>query len=158
MNAAYERLIQHLDSHEFRYSANADEHSIIAEFRGEVGHYRILAQVTDEVKLFQVFGSAPVRIPPGAKPAVAETLTRVNCGLRLGKFEMELDEGEFRFQVAQILTDDELDDEVIQRMIQTTLAMLDRYLPAVLAVIYGNEVPKDAVRHAEGGLRPDAGD
>jgi len=82
MNAAYERLIQTLDSHEFRYSANADEHSIIAEFRGEVGHYRILAQVTDEVKLFQVFGSAPVRIPPGAKPAVAETLTRVNCGLR----------------------------------------------------------------------------
>jgi len=43
---------------------------------------------------------------------------------------MELDEGEFRFQIAQILTDDELDDEVIQRMIQTTLAMLDRYLPA----------------------------
>jgi hypothetical protein len=31
------------------------------------------------------------------------------------------------------------------------MSMLDMYLPAVLSVIYGNELPKDAIRCAEAG-------
>ena len=31
----------------------------------------------------------------------------------------------------------------------TTMSMLDMYLPAVLSVIYGNELPKDAIRCVE---------
>ena len=31
------------------------------------------------------------------------------------------------------------------------MVMLNTYLPAILSVIYGNELPKDAVRHAEPG-------
>ena len=34
-----------------------------------------------------------------------------------------------------------------------TVAMLDTYLPAVLSVVYGNELPADAVRCVEAGLR-----
>jgi hypothetical protein len=40
---------------------------------------------------------------------------------------------------------------VIDRLIAVTMAMLDMYLPAVLSVIYGNELPKDAIRCVEGG-------
>ena len=42
-------------------------------------------------------------------------------------------------------------DGVIDRLITATMAMLDMYLPAVLSVIYGNELPKDAIRSVEGG-------
>jgi hypothetical protein len=31
------------------------------------------------------------------------------------------------------------------------MSMFNIYLPAILSVIYGNELPKDAVRHAEPG-------
>ena len=41
-------------------------------------------------------------------------------------------------------------DGVIDRLITVTMAMLDMYLPAVLSVIYGNELPKDAIRCVEG--------
>ncbi len=34
--------------------------------------------------------------------------------------------------------------------------MLDRYLPAILSVVYGNETPKDAIRHVELPNLPDA--
>ena len=34
-------------------------------------------------------------------------------------------------------------------MLGTTMAMLDLYLPAILSVIYGNELPGDAIRHVE---------
>jgi hypothetical protein len=41
----------------------------------------------------------------------------------------------------------------IDRMIGTTVNMLDTYLPALLSVIYANELPKEAVARVEAGWR-----
>ncbi len=149
MNAAYEKLIQHLDSQNIGYWSRSEDRSICADFRGDVGMYRVIARVDADDSLFQVFGYSPVRVPPGSRPAIAETVVRVNCGLKVGKFEMDYDEGELRFQAAQFLPDDDLEDATIQRLLGTTMAMLNTYLPAILSVIYGNELPMDAVRQAE---------
>jgi hypothetical protein len=154
MNVAYEKLIQHLDEHEIKYLTSADHRSICADFRGEVGLYRIVATVDSEDGLFQVFGHSPVRVPEGSRPAIAETIARANFGLKIGKFEFDFDDGDLRFQVSQILIDDVLEDETIRRLIGTTMAMLNAYLPAVLSVIYANELPKDAVKHIEGRQTP----
>lgn len=151
MNAAYERLMQHLDEREVHYLANGENRSICADFRGAAGTYRIIAAVDAEAGLFQVFGCLPLRVPEGARPSVAETIIRANYRLNVGKFEMDFDEGELRFQASQILTDDSLEDSVIDRLMGTTMSLLDMYLPAVLSVIYGNELPKDAIRYAEAG-------
>lgn len=82
---------------------------------------------------------------------MAETIVRANYRLNVGKFEMDFDQGELRFQASQILTDDRLEDSVIDRLMGTTLSLLDVYLPAILSVIYGNELPEDAIRCAEAG-------
>ena len=151
MNAAYEKLIQHLDNQNIGYWSRSEDRSICTDFRGEVGTYRVFARVDADDSLFQVFGSSPVRVPQGSRPAIAETLVRANCGLKVGKFEMDYDEGDLRFHASQLLPTDTLEDETIARLIGTTMAMLNTYLPAVLSVIYGNELPKDAIRHAEPG-------
>jgi hypothetical protein len=150
MNAAYEKLIQHLDEHNVRYLTSTDNRSICADFSGEVGMYRIVATVDAEDSLFQVFGHSPVRVPKGSRSAVAQTLIRANYGLKVGKFEMDYDDGDLRFQVAQILPDDNLEDETIRRLLGTVIAMLNSYLPAILSVIYGNELPEDAILCVEG--------
>ena len=151
MNAAYDKLCEHLTNQNVGFWSRSEDLSICTDFRGEVGTYRIFAQIDADDRLFQVFGHSPVRVPPGSRPAIAEAVARINCGLKVGKFEMDCDEGELRFQAAQILPDDDLDEQTIQRLIGTTMSMLNIYLPAVLSVIYGNELPKDAVRHAEPG-------
>jgi hypothetical protein len=151
MNAAYERLCDHLTSQNIGFWSRDEDLSICTDIRGEVGTYRIFARVDAHDSLFQVFGNSPVRVPQGSRPAVAETVMRANFGLKVGKFEMDFDDGELRFQAAQILPGDDLDDKTIQRLIGTTMSMLNVYLPAILSVIYGNELPQDAVRHAEPG-------
>jgi len=151
MNATYERLINLLDEREVRYSNNDDNQSVWADLRGDVAMYRVVAHVDEEAELFQVFGYAPIRIPEGSRPAIAETVARANYGLRVGKFEFDVDQGEMRFHASQVLTEDGVDDAVIDRLISTTMSMLDMYLPAVLSVIYGNELPKDAIRCVEAG-------
>jgi hypothetical protein len=151
MNAAYEKLLQHLDERDVRYLTNGESRSICADFHCEVATYRVIAAVDDEAGLFQVFGYSPVRIPEGARPAVAEAVARANYGLRIGKFEMDVDQGSVRFQAAQILHGDALEEDVIDRLMGTTMSMLDTYLPAFLSVVYGNELPADAIRCVEGG-------
>jgi hypothetical protein len=151
MNAAYDKLCEYLSNQNIGFWSRSENLSICTDFRGEIGMYRIFARIDADDSLFQVFGHSPVRVPPGSRSAIAEAVTRINCGLKVGKFEMDCDEGELRFQAAQILPDDDLDEQTIQRLIGTTMSMLNTYLPAVLSVIYGNELPKDAVRHAEPG-------
>lgn len=109
-----------------------------------------MAVVDEEGELFQVLGLSHLRIPEGARPLIAEALVRANYGLVVGKYEMDFEDGELRFQIAQILIGGELPDEVIERSFTAATAMLDRYLPALLSVIYGNELPKDAIRIVEG--------
>jgi hypothetical protein len=148
MTAAFEELIRLLHEREIAYSTS-DDQILRTDIRGEVASYRILARVESEYDLFQVFGYSPLRVPVGCLPAVAEAVARANYGLRLGKFELDVDEGEFRFQSVQIMTGDTVGEEVIDRMISTTLNMLDMYLPAFLSVIYANELPKDAIGRVE---------
>lgn len=167
MYSAYEKLIQHLDERELRYTADSEGRFVWASFRCAVATYQVIASLDEERQLFQVSGIVPVRIPEGSRPAIAETIARANFGLCVGKFEVDLDTGELRFQAAQILTDDCLEETVIDPLLQTTLSMLDRYVPAVLSVIYGNEYPKDAIGCVEGvrcrnggqrGTAPESGD
>lgn len=154
MNTSFDRLIQLLDSRDVRYQSNSENQSICAEFRCDFGTHRIIAGVDDGSSLFVVYGHAMVTVPTGARPAVAETIARANHGLQVGKFEFDLDSGDIRFQCSQIVTDDDLSDEVIDRLIGTTVSMLDLYLPAIMSVIYGNELPKDAIQFVEAGRQP----
>ena len=149
MNAVFDELIQLLDEREVRYVTNEDDQSVCTDLRGDIAAYRVVARVNEDVDLFQVFGYSPLRAPAGSRPAIAEAVCRANYGLRVGKFELDVDDGELRFQASQVLTGETLGEEVIDRLISTTMAMLDLYLPAFLSVIYGNELPKDAIRHVE---------
>ncbi|MCL4206456.1 MAG: YbjN domain-containing protein [Pirellulaceae bacterium] len=148
MSAAFEELLSLLDERDIGYSAS-DDQSIRTDLRGDVAAYRIVARVDDQYDLFQVFGYCPLHVPHGCRPAVAEAIARANYGLRLGKFELDLDDGELRFHIAQMLAYGMIGEEVIDRMIGAAVNMLDMYLPAFLSVVYANEPPSAAIERVE---------
>jgi len=151
MATAFEELVRLFDERDIGYSTS-DDQVLRTDLRGDAAMYRIIARV-EESELFQVFGYSPIRVPEGCRPAIAEAVARANYGLRLGKFELDLDDGDLRFQTAQIMTGDSVGEEVIDRMISATLNMLDTYFPAFMSVIYANELPKDAVERVEAVYR-----
>ncbi len=151
MNVAYEQLVQHFDRREMVYVADADNQSVATDIVGEVGNYRIVVHVPDEADLVQVAGYSPIRVPTGARRDIAELIVRGNHKLRIGKLTLDFDSGELHFRITQIITDAGLEDDVVDWMICTTLAVMDLYLPAVFSVIYGDETPEDAVRRVNGG-------
>ncbi len=149
MSVAYESLINHLDDNGFRYLPMPSEEMVAMHIGTDEGVYQLFARVGGDEDLFQIIGQIPVRVPPGCRPDVAETITRANYGLMVGRFEMDYDQGTIQFQAATLLDGEPLPGDLICRLICTVVAMLNRYLPAIMGVIYANEAPKDAIGRAE---------
>lgn len=148
MSPAFQSLCDHFEQNELKHHTNAEQQIILATFSGKAGVYHLAATAGRGDELCQVFGAVPFQVPDGCRPAICETLAYINFGLKLGKFELNPNDGELRFQVASIVGE-QVDDETIERLVGGTICMLDRYMPAVLSVMYGNESPADAVRLAE---------
>jgi len=154
MATAYEKLVRHFVDRELRYSEHEERRTVTADFRGEVGSFRLMSRIDDDDSLLQVFVYIPIRATPGSRAAIAEAVSRANFGMKVGKFELDMSDGELLFQAAHILVPDSegetfLPDQVIGRVIGTALAMVDKYTPAFLSIIYGNETPSDAIRCVE---------
>lgn len=147
MTPAYQALIDHLDNNHLRYKADEENNSCWFSTRCDVALYHIRATVEDG--LFQVFGWFPINVPPGSRRDVAEAILRANYAMKVGKFEMDMNDGEVRFQAYSMFHEDELADDLIFRTFQVVVNMLDRYTPAFLSVIYGNEPPADAIKRVE---------
>lgn len=149
MSTGFSSVIDHFDRNGLVYRSDADLEVISAGFSGKAGAYQILVKVDDQDNLVQVFGTVPLAVPEGSRNDICQTLTRANYGLRVGRFEFDLDDGQIHFHVTNVMDGHELSDKLVGRLIGTTLAMLDRYMPAILGVIYGNELPVDAIRRVE---------
>lgn len=149
MSVAYESLINHLDDNGFRYLPIPSEKMVAMHIGTDEGVYQLVARVAGDEDLFQIIGQIPVRVPPGCRSDVAEAITRANYGLAVGRFEMDYGQGTIQFQAATLVEDEPLPGDLICRLICTAVAMLDRYVPAIMGVIYANELPKDAIGRVE---------
>lgn len=152
--SAYETLLRVLEEREVTYNepTSFNEGGNLNFFTSGVrGTYRVFVSVDTEVELFQVFCYLPLRFQNNIAQ-IAEVTIRANLGLRVGKFELDLEDGAVRFHVYQILEDNNIAEETIDRMVTTALAMAERYLPAFLNVHCGGQA-KTAVMDVEVAAR-----
>mmetsp|Transcript_3029 Transcript_3029/g.4070 ORF Transcript_3029/g.4070 Transcript_3029/m.4070 type:complete len:183 (-) Transcript_3029:348-896(-) len=96
-----------------------------------------------------VFVESPVKVPEGDKRTVcAELLMRINYTLALGNFEIDFRDGEVRYRMAVDVEGSALSLPMIETNIMVSAATMDRYFPAVMAVVYGNKSPLEAFEEA----------
>jgi hypothetical protein len=148
MPSAYVQLLTHLREMKIGHWSNDEEQAVCVDYPGVIGSYRIFARIHGETSQFQTTGQLRICVAEGCRAAVTETIRCANTGLNEGEFEIDFDKCELRFQMSEPLIGDNLEDETVDRLIGRTNYMLDAYLPAILSVIYGNELPGDAIQHA----------
>ena len=153
MNAIFEQMVEHFEQRQMHYRSEAEFSCLRLDFEGAVGTYHIAVWVDLGIKLCQLRCFAPVRVPEGCRPAVAEAVLRVNYGLLVGKFELNCDDGDLRLHVSHMLNDERFEEQILDRMVYGSLNTMDIYLPAFLSVIYANEIPKEAIRIAEAAVQ-----
>jgi hypothetical protein len=116
---------------------------------GAAGQWLWLAQWEEDDSFFAGHSIIPVSVPARRRPAAAEYLTRANYNMRVGNFEMDYADGQVCFRTSMFLCGLRPTAELIRRTAFANFSSMDRYLPGLLAVIYGKATPKAAIRKAE---------
>ena len=123
--------------------------AITMGFSGESGIWRCLALTDQEREQFAFFSSLDMKVPPEKRRLAAEYLTRANYGLPVGNFEMDFDDGEVRCKTSVDVEGGKLTSTMIRNLTYCNCALMDRYLPGLMKVVYGNTTPEAAIREIE---------
>lgn len=131
------------------WNCDVDEDQLVLRtgINGENGKYRVFAHVQNEnVVLHSI---SPTDVPTSKRNAIAEYLTRANYGLVIGNFEMDYSDGEVRFKTSIKVKDGAIAPWMINNLAYINCAMIDKYYPGLMNVLYGGATPEKAVQKVE---------
>lgn len=118
-------------------------------FQGHTHQWMCFAQAREDLGQVVFYSVAPVAVPAEKRLAIAEFITRANYGLVIGNFEMDFDDGELRYKSSIDLEGVAPDRAFFLPLVYTNVATMDRYLPGVMSVIYGDVAPDEAIAQVE---------
>jgi len=118
-------------------------------FAGKNGRVTCLATILADAEQFLFYVIAPIKAPEATRPAVAEFITRANYGLRIGNFEMDFTDGELRYKSSLDFEGETLTPGLIRNVIYPAVQTMDRYLPGLTSVTYGDKSPTEAIAEVE---------
>ena len=143
-------VVDFLEQDDWPFIQLEDRNILQTGFQGDNGQWTCFAQVREAQEQFVFYSICPVKAPEEKRPAVAEFITRANYGMIIGNFEMDFSDGEIRYKTSIDVEGGELTPMMVRTMLYTNVLMMDRYLPGIMAVIYGEESPAEAIAEIEG--------
>ncbi|EPX57938.1 hypothetical protein D187_004472 [Cystobacter fuscus DSM 2262] len=93
--------------------------------------YACYIQIEPEEGRTVFYGVVPGTVPEPARTDAAVAITAINYGLAVGKFELDLTDGELRFSNGIDVTGTVLDPVVYARLVDHVISMLDAYVPTL---------------------------
>lgn len=145
----FNRLVEFFEEDDWHFSWLDGLPVLSMGFTGINGKWMCYAQAREEQEQFVFYSVFPVNTPKDRIPAVAEFTARANYGMIIGNFELDFDDGEVRYKTSIDVEGDELTAPLIKQMVYTNVVIMDRYLPGLMSVIYGNVEPVDAIKSIE---------
>lgn len=137
-----------LDAMEWSYTEPPGE-GLVCDMAGEHTVYSFLFRVDEKLEIVCCYARVGFRVPPEKRMDVCEALTRANYGLRVGNFEMDMDDGEIRYKASIDVEGGVLGETMVQNLVRASVASFDRYYPALMRVVWANTSPADAIAEAE---------
>jgi hypothetical protein len=145
----FDALVGFFDSENWATTRLADETILQMAFQGRSHQWMCFAQAREDLGQIVFYSVAPVVIPPEKRLAVAEFITRANYGLIIGNFEMDFQDGEFRYKTSLDLEGVVPVPALFAPLVYANVATMDRYLPGLMAVLYGSAAPAGAIDQVE---------
>lgn len=135
MTALQTAITTYLDGLDWPWEEAGRPGVVVGGYRGDNGVWEVYLVAREEHHQALIFSVYPEPVPQGRRAAVADLTTRVNYGLMVGNFEIDLDDGDLRYKTSLMLNDAELDGELMEGLLYSNVTVFDRYLPVLRAVI-----------------------
>lgn len=101
---------------------------------------------------FVTYGMCPIGVDgkePEMMTQMAEFICRANYGLKNGCFELDFRDGEIRFRSYVDCENQLPSSAVVKNSVHCTAAMIKRYAPGIVDIIFGGATAKDAITKCE---------
>lgn len=118
-------------------------------YQGKNGKWMCYARANDDPKQFVFYSICPAVASEEHKLAIVEFITRANSGMVIGNFEFNLSSGEIFYKTSIDVEGDRLTSTLIQRLVYTNVAIMDHYLPGMMAVLDEQATPEAALAQIE---------
>ena len=152
MGRIYESVLAFLQEDQWRYEEIPGESAIRLSFTGQNARYDCFGRVNEAHEVFVFYSIIPVRVPETQRLLVAELLARINYGLNIGNFELDMNDGEIRYKTSIDVEGGDLTPRMAETLIAVNISTTDRYFPSFADVMYAGVAPVEAVARIE---RPD---
>jgi|GEM_PF-605493 len=148
MNAATERMTEVLRARDWKFEVEEETQMISTSCNGDNGQWRVRAGGIRDVAVI-ILSRLPVNCPEPKRAACAELFTRINFGAPAFCFEMDFKDGEI-FCKSSVPYDEELPPaDLLDKLFSFNLSTMDRYLPAIMSVIYAGISSAKALANLE---------
>ena len=144
MNAATERMAEVLRAQDWNFEVDEDAEMINAGCKGENGQWRIKVGGLNDFTV-AILSRFPIDCPKAKRPVCAELLTRINFMMLVGCFEMDYDDGCVFYKTTLPYNGELPEHEMLSNLLSLNLSTMDRYLPAIMSVIYAGTNPAKAL-------------
>ncbi len=125
--------------------AHPDEPVLRTRVEGSSGAWSCFARTREDELQITVHSICPRAAPEPTRAAVAEFLTRVNFGLVIGNFELDLDDGEVRFKTSADVEDEPVSDIRLRKLMSYNVHSMDTHLPLLEDLIDARTTPREAM-------------
>ncbi|MEB3279027.1 MAG: YbjN domain-containing protein [Lyngbya sp.] len=116
---------------------------------GKNGRFDCYMIAREEEKQLSVYSVFPVRVPDYKRYNVAALITMINYGILIGNFEMNFSDGEIRYKTSLDVEGDRLSSTLVKHLVYANVTTMDKYLPAIMSVIFGNLSPEEVISRIE---------
>lgn len=148
----FDSVLAFLQDDNWRYEEIPDENAVRFGFTGRNARFECFGRANEEHEIFIFYTVVPIRTPEEQRQQVAELIARINYGLNIGNFELDMDDGEIRYKTSIDAEGGELAPRMVETLLSVNISTTDRYFPAFADVLYAGTTPAEAVAKIE---RPD---
>lgn len=143
-------VVEYLDSQGLHYRPLGDDGNAFEfgmNIHGKLQSVREVVVAADTE--IQAFAVSPISADEKARANVAEFITRVNYSMKIGKFEMDYDDGMVRYYCCLPCTEGEPSMSDVERVIDIPFIVMKRYGDGLVKNMMGFGNPKADIEEIE---------
>ncbi len=142
----YDAVVGFLKDDDWPFEADDENGTVATGYEGDNGKYELVIEAKNDMPMFAVHVDLPVEHPEekegdeptGAFGELIEFVLKLNCGLAVGSFDLDLDDGSLRFRIGVLAGDTAPSLSQVRDQIYAAVTTGDRYFPLLREVAAGN--------------------
>lgn len=139
-----------LDKEGFSTIKIPNENGIGTRMFGEDIDYSFVVWVNDDSHEIIIYSTFFFNIEKNMLSKIMELITEINYGMQIGNFELDLYDGELKFKTSTVYDSKSgLSESVLRDLVYINMSAMERYYPAIKAVIDGKSSPQKAISNIE---------